>query len=640
MGEPSESKSSASAPAPETEVKKHADLGEILVNEGLITRQQLDRAIKVQSRLEVKQRLTDVLVQLGAISQGQLKEMMRKNKRSLRLGDFLLEMKFINEDDLSKALKLQKISEKRLGEILVEIGILSETKLSMALAEQFDCAFIDPDLRVIDPFLLKGGLPTKQMRLHCLIPYARTPEGTIVIFHDPNNQESLMLAKQAFGDTIIPAISTRSSIFEAIDTLESGGIGKVDQHQFDIKVGDDDVVKFLDYIIQTAIDEDVSDIHIEPLSKKVRIRYRKDGVLVQKTELPKHLHPKLVSRLKIMAEADIADKLRHQDGKIEYSYFNQKIDIRFSSYVTIMGENVVLRLLSKKKGLKDLSDLGFDKGTQKKYIEQALYPTTGVVIITGPTGSGKTTTLYSSIDFCNDPSIKIITAEDPVEYIIEGIIQCSINEFIGLTFEETLRSIVRQDPDIIVLGEIRDKLSAATAMQAALTGHKVFTTFHTEDSIGGIIRLIDMDVETFMISSTVLSILAQRLLRKVCIHCRELYVPGPIELSRIGLTPDDIKGYEFFHGSGCKNCNYTGYSGRVGIYELLILNEAVKDAILQKKTSYEIRRISFEHTGLVTLLEDGILKAFKGVTTFDEVAKHVPYTAKPRPLEEILKMVE
>lgn len=613
-------------------------MGDLLMEEGFITREHLTRAINIHKRLEVKQRLTDVLVQLGYVYESQIKEVMKKHKRELRLGDYLLEMKFISDLDLEKALKLQKTVKKRLGDILIENGMLSELKLCKALSEQLDCAFIDPDLKIIDQSLLKQ-VSVKYMRTHIFIPYTKSSDGIIVIFQDPLNKESLKAATQAFGLAIIPAIAPQTSITETIDAIESG-VTKIEDYQIDIEKGDDDVVRYVDYIIQSALEEEASDIHIEPLSQKVRIRYRKDGILIQKTELPKQLQHKIISRLKIMAGADIADKLHHQDGKIEYNYYSQKIDIRFSSYITVMGENVVMRLLSKKKGLKSLTELGFDSGTLKKYIDEALMPTSGVVIITGPTGSGKTTTLYSSIDYCNDPSIKIITAEDPVEYIIDGIIQCSINEHIGLTFDETLRAIVRQDPDIIVLGEIRDKNSAGVAMQAALTGHKVFTTFHTEDSIGGIIRLIDMDVETFLISSTVISILAQRLLRKVCPYCRESYTPEPIDLSRLGLTPDYIKGYEFFRGSGCKHCHYTGFSGRVGIYELLVLNEAVKDAILQKKTSYEIRRISFEHTGLVTLLEDGIVKAIKGMTTFDEVAKRVPYTAKPRSIEEILKMVE
>jgi len=321
-------------------------------------------------------------------------------------------------------------------------------------------------------------------------------------------------------------------------------------------------------------------------------------------------------------------------------YYNNRLDIRFSSYITVHGENVVMRLLSQKQGLNSLNELGFAPGTMKKFIDEVLMPTSGVVIITGPTGSGKTTTLYSSIDYCNDPSIKIITAEDPVEYMIDGIIQCSINNYIGLTFEETLKAIVRQDPDIVVLGEMRDKNSVEVAIQAALTGHKVFSTFHTEDSIGGILRLMNMDIETFLISSTVLSIVAQRLLRKICLHCKESYEPEPREILRAGLSKDDIKDYTFYRGSGCQHCHYTGYMGRIGIYELLVLNEPIKNAILEKQTSYQIRKISTEHSGLVSLLEDGIVKAIKGITTLDEVNRHVPYSGKPRPIEEIMKIVE
>ncbi|MEN6474239.1 MAG: ATPase, T2SS/T4P/T4SS family [Syntrophaceae bacterium] len=620
------------------EEKRQSDLGQFLLDEGMISKEQLERAKRIQSKLEIKQRFSDVLLQLGYVYESQIKEVMKKHKRDLRLGDFLLEMKFISEADLDKALKLQQLEKKRLGDILIEGGMISEVKLCKALSEQLDCPYIEPDLKVIDKNLL-NKTSIKFMKQYLCIPFSRAQEGVIVIFRDPLNKESITAAQQLFGGVIIPAIATKTSILEAIDAHETGA-KKVESMRLEGERGEDDVVRIVDYIIQSAIDEDVSDIHVEPLASKVRVRYRKDGVLIQKTELPKHLQEKIISRMKIMAGADISDRRHHQDGKIEYTYFSQKMDIRFSSFVTVAGENLVLRLLSKKKGIKDLAELGFGAGTQKKYIDEVLAPTTGVVIITGPTGSGKTTTLYSSIEYCNDPSIKIITAEDPVEFVIDGIIQCSINEYIGLTFTETLRAIVRQDPDIIVLGEIRDKDTASVAIQAALTGHKVFSTFHTEDSIGGIIRLIDMDIETFLISSTVLSILAQRLLRRVCQYCKEPYIPGPYELSKVGLTPDDIRGYEFSRGSGCKHCHYTGYSGRVGIYELLILNEAVKDAILQKKTSYEIRRISFEHTGLVTLLEDGITKAIKGLTTFDEIAKHTPYTCRPRKIEEILKLVE
>lgn len=611
------------------------DIINTLVEEGFLSPAQLERARRIHAKLEEKQRLSEVLIRLGYVYESQIKEVMKKHKRSLRLGDFLLEMGFISELNLKKALQIQTIDKKRLGDVLVDQGMISEINLCRALSEQFDCPLIEPDLRVIDKSLMLRS-PSSLLKQHHFMPFAKSDDGIIVIFKDPLDEAALKAARQSFGDKIIPAIATRTSLIEALDAFDSG-VQKVEAQQLEKR---DDIVKLVDYIIQSAIDDDVSDIHIEPMAQKLRIRYRKDGVLIQKTDFPKHLQDKIISRLKVMAGADIADRRHHQDGKIDYVYFSNKVDIRFSSYVTVHGENLVLRLLSKKKGLNNLSELGMAHGTLRKYIDEVLMPTSGVVIITGPTGSGKTTTLYSSIDYCNDPSIKIITAEDPVEYIIDGIVQCSINDYIGLSFDETLKAIVRQDPDIVVLGEMRDKNSVETAIQAALTGHKVFSTFHTEDSIGGIMRLLNMDIETFLISSTVLSIVAQRLLRKICPHCKEGYEPEPREILRVGLSPDEIKNYQFYRGAGCQHCHYTGYAGRVGVYELLIMNEAIKNAVLEKMTSYQIRRISIEHSGLVSLLEDGIVKAVNGVTTFEEILKHVPYTGRPRRIEEIMKIVE
>jgi type IV pilus assembly protein PilB len=275
----------------------------------------------------------------------------------------------------------------------------------------------------------------------------------------------------------------------------------------------------------------------------------------------------------------------------------------------------------------------------ERFCEDALDVPTGVVLVTGPTGSGKTTTLYSCVDYLNTPDVSIITAEDPVEYVIDNIAQCSINTKINLTFEETLRHIVRQDPDVIVLGEVRDKFSADVAIQAALTGHKVLTTFHTEDSIGGLLRLLNMNIEACLISSTVVSVMAQRLLRRVCRQCTEPYVPAPAELRRLGYTPADVAGARFALGRGCPECRFTGYKGRVCIFELLVLNEVVKDAIVARKTSYEIRRLSTETSGLVTLVEDGVHKAANGLTSLNEVILGLPRVAKPRGLREIRRIL-
>jgi type IV pilus assembly protein PilB len=273
------------------------------------------------------------------------------------------------------------------------------------------------------------------------------------------------------------------------------------------------------------------------------------------------------------------------------------------------------------------------------YSEDVLGSPSGITLITGPTGSGKTTTLYSSIDYCNDPTVKIITCEDPVEYVIDGISQCSINEKIGLTFNETLRSIVRQDPDIIVIGEIRDKFSADVAVQSALTGHKVFATFHTEDSVGALVRLINMEIETSLIASTIGAVLAQRLVRKTCAHCRMAYEPEDRVLRRFGLSREELSEFSLWRGKGCSSCNFTGYRGRLGIYELLVPNADIRDAILLKRTMQEMRQISLESCNLCTMQEDGMVKALGGVTTLEEVLENAPRVFHRRPLETLLRIV-
>jgi type IV pilus assembly protein PilB len=273
------------------------------------------------------------------------------------------------------------------------------------------------------------------------------------------------------------------------------------------------------------------------------------------------------------------------------------------------------------------------------FMDGALDAPSGVVIITGPTGSGKTTTLYSAINHVNRPNTSIITAEDPVEYVVDGVTQCSINARIGLTYEDTLKHIVRQDPDVIVIGEIRDTFSAETAIQAALTGHKVLTTFHTEDSVGGLVRLLNMNIEAFLVSSTVVSVLAQRLVRKVCVYCAEDEPLATHQLARLGYDPKDMNGLTFKAARGCGRCHFLGYDGRIAVFELLVLNEHVKDAVLAKKSSYEIRRMSLETTGLVTLLEDGIHKATHGLTTYDEIIRQIPRVGTPRHVGEIRRLL-
>jgi type IV pilus assembly protein PilB len=400
------------------------------------------------------------------------------------------------------------------------------------------------------------------------------------------------------------------------------------------------IIRLADEILRAAVERDTSDIHLEPLKNNMRVRFRQDGVLIHFQDFPAEIMPALTNRIKVLCEVDITEKRRHQGGRFCFDYPGGQIDLRVSFYVTVHGEKIVMRLLNRKGVLLDIDDISLSRRILERFKEDALYVPSGVIIITGPTGSGKTTTVYGCINHINNPQTSIITAEEPVEYVIDGIAQCSINPKINLTFEETLRHIVRQDPDVIVIGEIRDRFSAEIAVQAALTGHKVLTTFHTEDSIGGIARLLNMNIEAFLISSTVVSIMAQRLLRKICPHCVKDYKPTPADLQRIGFSPNDIPGAQFRKGQGCARCQYTGYRGRVGVFELLVLDEQVRDAIIEQKTSQDIRRISIESTGLVTLLEDGLVKAAAGLTTIDEVLRSLPRLQKPRPLPELQRLLE
>jgi type IV pilus assembly protein PilB len=355
-------------------------------------------------------------------------------------------------------------------------------------------------------------------------------------------------------------------------------------------------------------------------------------------DFPLELVPAITNRIKIMSKTDIAERRRHQGGRIILEHRGRKFDLRVSLYVTIYGEKIVLRILGQFSQNIDLNEIGMVPRMLERFQREALDVPSGVVIVTGPTGSGKTTTVYSCIKHINNPQTSIITAEDPVEIIIEGISQCSINPKIDLTYNETLRHIVRQDPDVIVIGEIRDNYSAEVAVHAALTGHKVFTTFHTEDSIGGLIRLLNMDIEAFLISSTVVSVVAQRLLRKVCSECGKPYTPNPSEIQRLGYITDDVLGAEFRKGRGCPHCKHTGYKGRIAAFEMLILNESVREAIFSRRTSHDIRRISIAETGLVTLFEDGLLKAMKGLTTIDELIRRVPQSQPPRKPPELQRL--
>lgn len=617
-------------PSPETV------LISFLLKHVLIDQEKLAYAERVRGKLVSKKTLLQVLQDLNYVTDEGLRRALQKDRVGMRIGDLLVELGFLQEGDLRAALALQKENDgtKKLGEILTENHFIEEAKFIEILSYQMGIATVDLATAQMDSTLLAKA-PKSWFQKHKLAPVRTEDNQVILALADPLDQRDVKAARDVFGHEAQVGIAPAQAIEEFLAKFER--INTKTANRYD----ESTVVGVINSLLDDAQAENVSDIHIEPMRDRLRVRFRCDGVLMNYKSLSLDLAAPISSRLKIMSKLDIAERRRHQGGRILYesSQTGNTLDLRISFYVTIHGEKIVLRLLNRKGEMLALEDIGMAPKMLKRFREDALDLPSGVLIITGPTGSGKTTTLYGSVNYLNDSETSIITAEDPVEYVIEGISQCAINPRIGVTFEETLRHIVRQDPDVIVLGEIRDNFSAETAIQAALTGHKVLTTFHTEDSIGGLLRLMNMDIEAFLISSTVICVVAQRLLRKVCPQCAEPHHPSPAELRRLGYLPEDLIGAKFRVGKGCPHCRYQGTKGRVGVFELLVLNEQVKDAILQNRTSYEIRRISVETSGLVTLFEDGFIKAAQGQVPLTEVMKNLPKLEKIRPIGDLCRLL-
>lgn len=608
----------------------------ILVKEGLVNKEQLGYAERVRAKLEGRRTLLQVLKDLRYVNDEQIREAIRKNRVSMKIGNLLVELGHISPADLERAFEIQKGDKKpkKIGQILVDQSFIGERELLDVLSLQLGLPVVDPEYGEVDRELFLK-VPAAWFNSHKLIPVRKDAEGGVVVaFADPMDRFDLEAAEQIFGQNVIPAIAAENSIQEAVRRMQ-----RLKNLDALAHAGEDSAAGIVNSLIMAAIKERASDIHIEPIKDRLRVRMRQDGVLHFYKDFPSDLIPVLTSRIKIMCNVDITERRRHQGGRILFEHAEGQLDLRVSFYITVHGEKIVMRLLNRQNELLDIKEIGMAPRTLERFVEQGLELPSGVLLITGPTGSGKTSTVYSCINKINSPQISIITAEEPVEALIDGIAQCSINPKINLTFEETLRHVVRQDPDVIVIGEIRDSFSAKIAVQAALTGHKVLTTFHTEDSCGGLLRLLNMDVEAFMISSTVVGVLAQRLLRRVCPECRTPYIPTAGDVRRLGYQTVDLVAARFHVGRGCAHCRHTGYRGRIGVFELLIPDESVRSAILEQRTSQEIRRLSIESTGMVTLFEDGLVKAAAGITSLEEVFRCLPRLQKPRHLKDLQRML-
>lgn len=612
-----------------------AQIAHLLREAGRLSAEQLTLATRVHSKVRTTRTITSVLLELKFVTEEHVRQALRSGRVDAPLGDVLLELGLVEPHELKLAEALQRERPSlSVGDCLVENHFLSEPELMGVVADHLGVAAAHLEGATFDLALLRRT-PLTTYRTHQFLPLGRDGERVAVAFADPRHPAALEAARQVFGRDIAVAVAGRRAMATALARVER----EITAASAATLGPEHGVVATVNRVLEEALANHVSDIHFEPSRDGLRVRFRQDGVMVPHLDIPPDQVTGLIGRIKVLAGADIAERRRHQDGRIQYETPRGTVDIRVSIYVTIHGEKVVMRLLNNRETLLSIKDIGMAPRMLELLQRDALDVPSGVVIVTGPTGSGKTTTLYGAVNYLNDANTSIITAEDPVEYMIDGISQCSINPKINLDYAETLKHIVRQDPDVIVIGEIRDQFSAEVAINAALTGHKVLTTFHTEDSIGGLVRLLNMNIEAFLISSTVVSVVAQRLVRRVCPKCAEDHVLTPHELSRLGYAPLEANGLTFKRGRGCPACRHTGYKGRLAVFEILVLNELVRDAVLSRRSAYEIRRVCIEASGLVTLAEDGIAKAAAGLTTFDEVIRQLPRLTRPRPIGELRRLL-
>ena len=551
---------------------------------------------------------------------------------------------FVDQNVLQKAQADDVLTEaqqngKTIVQAMVDGGFMDEAGFYHTMAEGIGAEFIDLNDREIGPEVVKI-VPAGLARLHRALP-VELVDGTLrVALADPLEPSTAEDLRFALGRDIevvvapVEQIEDRIKIFYGSDTSsmeevlkQLGEVGELMQlREGDGATGAEaeasatPIIRFVDLILYQAIQDRASDIHFEPFENEFKIRYRVDGALYEMAPPPRHLAPPVISRVKVMASMNIAERRLPQDGRIQKNIAGRNVDLRVSTLPTQFGESVVLRVLDRSTVNLDLEMLGMPKYVGD-YILEVIERPNGIFIVTGPTGSGKTTTLYSCLRKINTLDSKLLTAEEPVEYDLEGIVQVPVNENIGLTFARVLRAFLRQDPDRIMVGETRDLETAQIAIQASLTGHLVFTTLHTNDAPGAITRLIDMGVEPFLISSTLEAVLGQRLLRSICRNCRTSYEPNTNTLDQLGLGRRDLGDKKFYYGKGCDACNQTGYKGRKGIYELMRISDPLRELINERAPTVTLKQKAIE-LGMITLRQDGLRSVFDGDTTVEEVLKY------------------
>jgi type IV pilus assembly protein PilB len=560
-------------------------------------------------------------------------------RRRKQLGEILVGWNIISPAALKDAIAYATEHGKRVGEALVELELAKEEDVTKALASQFDLEYVDLDKNVQVPAAL-DLVPEKIIKDEKVLPMKKEGNRLKIIISDPLDLELQDKLRFLLNMELDCALAPRSKIQRFIDTF-LGGIGTsvdeaieaidrdADLHAKETEAfkkaleGDDTdapVIKLINLLISEAVRMRASDIHVEPMNDRVRVRYRIDGVCINRDNIPKSMQGAVIARLKIISGIDIAEKRLPQDGRIKMKIGNQQIDFRVSSLPAYHGESVVLRILRPDSVKIGIVGLGFEEDDYERF-QRIIRQPNGIFLVTGPTGSGKTTTLYAALQELNRPDRKIITAEDPVEYNFTGMNQCQVKEEIGLTFARILRAMLRQAPNIILVGEIRDREVGEVAVQAALTGHLVFSTLHTNDAPSAITRLIDMGIKPFLVASSVQAIMAQRLIRTICVECKEVDpAPDRFILRMLGMNAADLTGHQLWRGRGCNRCNNTGFRGRQGIFEMLEMNNELRELSFHRAPTNELRRAA-RASGMRNLLEDGKLKILRGITTADEVAR-------------------
>ncbi|MGE5049217.1 MAG: type II secretion system ATPase GspE [Deltaproteobacteria bacterium] len=559
----------------------------------------------------------------------------------LVLGEILVAQGAVGRDKLEEALQAQAERGGRVGELLISLKACSEEQVLKGLAAQLELPY---QMRIATEEIaqdLVAKVPINFAKQSRILPLRTDTDHVVVAVADPLDTGALDSVRMLLGTPVSPLLVPTQAILDCINSVYDRARNEAEQLVDDLEAGDLDtvaheleepqdlldssdeapIIRLVNSLLFRAAKERASDIHIEPQERDICVRFRVDGVLQEVIRPPKRFQNSIISRVKIMGGLNIAEKRLPQDGRIRVKLAGRDIDIRLSTTPTVYGERVVMRLLDKSTVLLDLVEIGMDT-EQLRIMESLIHRSHGIILVTGPTGSGKTTTLYAALSRINRPDLNIMTIEDPVEYQLQGISQTAVNPKIELTFANGLRSFLRQDPDVIMVGEIRDLETAEIAIQASLTGHLVLSTVHTNDAAGAITRLVDMGVEPFLVASSLMGVLAQRLVRVLCKDCRVPYLPAPEELKEIGLTIEQVReasGGMIYKPEGCEQCNKTGYRGRSGIYEVMLVDDDIRQLVLKNVDSGTIKRQAVTSKGMRTLMDDGALKVLKGVTSIAEV---------------------